>query len=53
MKITINIEEALMLDAMKDMREVYKAEGDEKAKSEKIKAIFGGAMALLDAAGSK
>lgn len=53
MKITINIEEALMVDAMKDMREVYKMPGDVEAKSEKIQAIFSGIMQLLDAAGTK
>lgn len=53
MKIRINIEEALLLDAMKDMRTVYKTPGDPEVKSEKIQSIFSGVMHLLDAAGSK
>ena len=53
MKIRINIEEALLLDAMKDMRKVYQMPGDAEEKAEKIQSIFSGAMHLLDAAGSK
>ena len=53
MKIRINIEEALLLDAMKDMRKVYQMPGDAEEKAEKIQSIFSGVMHLLDAAGSK
>jgi len=53
MKIKINVEEALMLDAMKQMRKVYRAEGEVEAKSQKIQSIFAGLMTWLDAAGIK
>lgn len=53
MKITINVEEALMLDAMKEMRKTYKSSGDVDIKAEKIQSIFSGIMQWLDAAGIK
>ena len=53
MKIKINVEEALLLDAMKEMRKVYKSPGDVEAKAEKIQSIFAGIMSWLDAAGIK
>ena len=53
MKISINVEEALMLDAMKEMRKAYKAEGEVDKRADKIQSIFSGIMQWLDAAGIK
>ena len=52
MKLNANlkIEDALMLDAMQEMRKVYQAEGDVESKSQKIQAIFQGVMQILDMA---
>lgn len=49
MKIEITMEEALMLDAMKTMRKIYKSGASNKVKEDIINDTFWSCNKLLDA----
>ncbi len=53
MKTTVKLEEALLLDAMKEMRKTYKSNLTDEVKEERLHHQFYGAMKLLDDAGVK